>query len=100
MKIHAHKNSPLVHILSQTHPVHTLPPNFHLRSSQTLFSRLRLGLPSDLFPSRFPIKLLYAFLMSPMRATYPAQLCDLTPPPIIFGEPYKLRREKNAESNN
>jgi len=32
-------------------------------------SQLRLGLPSGLFPSGFPIKILYAFFFSPMRAT-------------------------------
>jgi hypothetical protein len=32
-------------------------------------SRLRLGLPSGLFPPGFPIKILYAFLFSDMRTT-------------------------------
>jgi hypothetical protein len=33
---------------------------------------LRLGLPSDLFPSGFPTNNLYTFLFSPIRATCPA----------------------------
>jgi len=34
-----------------------------------LSSHLRLGLSSGLFPSYFPTKIFYAFLISPMRAT-------------------------------
>jgi hypothetical protein len=37
-----------------------------------LSTHLRLGLPSGLFPSCFPINILYAFLFSPIRATCPA----------------------------
>jgi hypothetical protein len=37
-----------------------------------LSSRLSLGLPSCLFPSDFPTKILYAFLLYPMRDTWPA----------------------------
>jgi len=40
-----------------------------LRSS--LISHLCLGLPNDLFPSGFPTNIFYAFLISPMHATWP-----------------------------
>jgi hypothetical protein len=45
-----------------------------LRSILILSTYLRLGLPSGLFPSGLPINILYAFLFSPIRATFPAHL--------------------------
>jgi hypothetical protein len=36
------------------------------------FNHLRLGLPSGLFPSGFSTNILYAFLISHIRATCPA----------------------------
>jgi hypothetical protein len=41
-----------------------------VRSILTRLSHLRLGLPSGLLLSRFPTQILYAFLTSPMCATY------------------------------
>jgi hypothetical protein len=38
-----------------------------------LSTYLRLGLPSALFPSGFPTNILYEFLFSHIRTTYPAE---------------------------
>jgi hypothetical protein len=46
----------------------------YLRSTLILSTHLRLGLPSGLFPSGFPINILYAFLFSPFHVTCPAHL--------------------------
>jgi hypothetical protein len=48
---------------------HTLFLLGFLRSILILSSHLRLGLPSGLFPSGFQTKILFAFLISPMRTT-------------------------------
>jgi hypothetical protein len=50
-----------------------------------------LGLPSGLFPSGFPTKILYGFLICPMRGAWPAYLILLDSINlVIFGESYKL----------
>jgi hypothetical protein len=41
-------------------------------------THLRIGLPSGLFPSHFPTNILYAFLFSAIRATYPAHLMTIS----------------------
>jgi len=66
-------------------------PTVSQRSILILSFHLRLGLPSGLFHSGFASKILYAFLISPIRAT-----CSAYPIPldliilIIFGELCKL----------
>jgi len=61
------------------------------RSALILSSHLHLVLTSDLFPSGFPTKILYTFLISPMRATSPAHLILLDMVAVIkFSEAHKL----------
>jgi hypothetical protein len=50
-------------------PVHTTPFYFS-KLNLLLSSHLRPALPTGLFPSAYPMKNLYAFIFSSMRATY------------------------------
>jgi hypothetical protein len=61
----------LVRILSQIIPVHKL--YLRLRSILILACQVCLGLPNNLIPSGFTIKMLYVLLFTPMHATYPVQ---------------------------
>jgi hypothetical protein len=65
-----------LNILWNRNTFHTTRP-ISLRSILILYSHLRLGLPSGLFPFGFPTKILYQFIFLPMRATCPAHLTFL-----------------------
>ena len=89
-KVHyrTHKRPLPVSILGQPNPVYI--PISHLLESHPNSTHLRLGLPSDLFPSGFPIKTLHTPLSSSIRATCPAHhiLLDFITRTIL-GEEYK-----------
>ena len=72
-------------------PIHSIYPHpASWRSILILFTHLRLGLPSGLFPSSFPTKTLYAPLSSSIRTTCPAHLILLDfITRTILGEEYK-----------
>jgi hypothetical protein len=90
-KVHyrVHNSPSLVLILrySQSAPFNPI----FIRSIIILPYHLRLGLPSGLFPSGFPTKILYTFLISPIRATCHTHFILLDLITLrIFGEAYKL----------
>jgi len=64
---------PHVCIFSQINPVHVLP-SYLFQIHFNIISHLCQGPPSGLFPSDFPTKALYTFLLSPIHATCPAHL--------------------------
>jgi hypothetical protein len=60
---------PTVPVPSQINPIYN-SNHFSRRSILILYSHLRLSLPSHLFLSDFHTTILYAFLISPMHATF------------------------------
>jgi len=66
-----HKSPPLVPVLSKMNPVHNFLSYFS-KINLIFTLHLCLGLPTGLFPSGFPTKVLYAFLIFPKRATSPS----------------------------
>ena len=77
--------------LSWASPIQSIYPHpTSWRSILVLFTHLRLGLHSGLFPSGFPTKTLYTTLSSPIRTTCPANLILLDfITRTILGEQYK-----------
>jgi hypothetical protein len=73
------------------------------RSILIISTHLRLGLPSGLLPSGFPPNNLYVFLLSRIRATWPANLillnlksrrsslCSFLNPPVTYIIYYKFK---------
>jgi hypothetical protein len=68
-----HNSPALVSILSHMNPVHTLHPVYRTHIL-ILFSHLRQGRPSGLFPFSSPTRSLYVFRFSPIHATCRAHL--------------------------
>ena len=87
-----HKCPPLVRILSQIDPF--LVPTTHFSKIHLILSSyLSLGLPSDLFPSGFPTKILYTPLLSLVCATCSAHLniLDLVLHYVVSSTPLSFR---------
>jgi len=72
VKIYYHicKCPPLVPILRQMHPVHTLPPYFPKIHSNIIFPSMPRSSKWS-FPSGFLAKILYALLISPIPSNMP-----------------------------
>jgi hypothetical protein len=79
--------------LSSARPIHSLHafPSHLLNIHVSLFSQLRLALPSPLFPLDLPTKTLYVTLLSTISATCPTHLVilDLINR-VLFHEEYSL----------
>jgi hypothetical protein len=83
-----HKNQSLGAVLDEITVVHTLDPCFKICFN--VVSRIRLILESYLFPSGFPIKMLFAFLIIPKLSTFSECLFYFLLIILMFGGRYKL----------
>jgi hypothetical protein len=70
----AHNSPPLVPVLNQINPVH-IPHLISYRYIPISLSHLRLDLPSGLFPSGLPTKILYSFLHFVTRLYFAVRFC-------------------------
>jgi hypothetical protein len=70
-----HKSLTLIPTLSQMHPIHL--PNLFPKIHSNIIFPSRQGLMNGPNPKDFPSKILYEFLISPVRATCPAHLIRL-----------------------
>ena len=80
-KVHyrTHKHTPPVSILGQPNPVH-MPHPTSWRSSLILYTHLHLGLPSGLFPLRFP----HQDPIHPPLLTHTLHMPSPSPSPFAF----------------
>jgi hypothetical protein len=69
LRYHVDKRLPLVPILSQMNPVQTTSPCFSDTHQYALCIHDRISLPSGFYTFVIHIKMLYAFLFSPIRCT-------------------------------
>ena len=72
VRYRVHNSPPLVPNLRETNIVHDPLPSYSLKIHFNIIFHPYLRLGSGLFPSGFPTKILYAPLLSPIRATCPA----------------------------
>jgi hypothetical protein len=88
---YVHKSPLQDTVIRQLNSVYT-PHPISVRSTVIFPSHLPLDLSLCLFPSRFPTKIVYAFLISPMRATCLTRLILIQLLIVIpLGEEYNLR---------
>ena len=100
-KVHycTYKLPPPASILGQPNPVHI--PTFHLLEIHLILStHLRLGLPSGLFPSGFPIKTLYykiVKLLKSVKIIVVAPTCFGLHKPLSGSSQPVLRQSYNVD---
>jgi hypothetical protein len=76
--------------LSSTRLIQSTPSHVYRKIHFNIAYHPRRGLPSGLFRSGFPTRIVYAFIISPIRVTCPAHPVLLDLIILIFSEEYKL----------